>query len=311
MMGQDYTLAIVLSRLILIRHSPWLRRAIAVMTFVAAALAFPQPALAGISVTGSVTSNTTWAVADSPITVTGNVTVDAGVTLTVEPGVTVEFDTGKVLDINGTLIAQGTSSDKVTFTSSAASPAAGDWGYIRFGASSVPASFDGSGDYLSGSIFQHCTVEYAGYGSSTANTTQAIRGVSSVSPFIDNCTIRHNADGGIHISSGLNQTVKITNNILDNNASHGMNLYVKAGSTFTIDGNTVTSSTSRGSNDSSGGDGIMLWSGTGAITGTVSNNTINGRRVVFATYQSSPRVAEAQAIGAPRFDLTIGGSIDS
>ena len=308
----DYNLAIVLSRLSLIRYSPWLRRAIAVMTFVAAALAFPQPALAGISVTGSVTSNTTWAVADSPITVTGHVTVDAGVTLTVEPGVTVEFDTGKVLDINGTLIAQGTSSDKVTFTSSAASPTAGDWQFIRFGDSAVSASFDGSGDYLSGSIFQHCTVEYAGYGSSTANTTQAIRGVfDSVSPFIDNCTIRHNADGGIHISSGLNQTVKITNNILDNNASHGMNLYVKAGSTFTIDGNTVTSSTSRGSNDSSGGDGIMHWSGTGAITGTVSNNTINGRRVVFATYQSSPRVAEAQAIGAPRFDLTIGGSIDS
>ena len=139
-----------------------------------------------------------------------------------------------------------------------------------------------------------------GYKSSNPSTTQAIRGVSSVSPFIDNCTIRHNADGGIHISSGLNQTVKITNNILDNNASHGMNLYVKAGSTFTIDGNTVTSSTSRGSNDSSGGDGIMLWSGTGAITGTVSNNTINGRRVVFATYQSSPRVAEAQVLSARR-----------
>jgi hypothetical protein len=31
----------------------------------------------------------------------------------------------------------------------------------------------------------------------------------------------------------------------------------------------------------------------------------DGRRVVFATYQSSPRVAKAQAIGAPGFDLTI------
>ena len=31
----------------------------------------------------------------------------------------------------------------------------------------------------------------------------------------------------------------------------------------------------------------------------------DGRRVVFATYQSSPRVAEAQAFGAPGFDLTI------
>jgi superfamily II DNA or RNA helicase len=31
----------------------------------------------------------------------------------------------------------------------------------------------------------------------------------------------------------------------------------------------------------------------------------DGRRVVFATYQSSLRIAEAQALGAPRFDLTI------
>ena len=68
MMGQDYTPAIVHSRLALIRYSPWLHRTMAAMTFVVAALAFPQAALAGISVSGNITSNVTWAVADSPIT---------------------------------------------------------------------------------------------------------------------------------------------------------------------------------------------------------------------------------------------------
>ena len=85
----------MLSRLVLIRYSPWLRRAMAAAVFVVAALAFPQAALAGISVSGNIASNTTWALADNPITVADDVTVDAGVTLTVEPGVTVKFDSLK------------------------------------------------------------------------------------------------------------------------------------------------------------------------------------------------------------------------
>lgn len=97
-----------------------------------------------ISVSGMISSDTTWAVGDSPIVVTGNVTVDAGVTLTIEPGVTVKFDGGKALDINGTLVARGTSTSTVTFTSSAVSPAAGDWKFIRFNSTASSSTFDGS-----------------------------------------------------------------------------------------------------------------------------------------------------------------------
>ena len=235
MMGQDYTLAIVHSRLALIRYSPWLRRAIAVMTFVAAALAFPQPALAGISVTGSITSNTTWAVADSPITVTGHVTVDAGVTLTVEPGVTVEFDTGKVLDINGTLIAQGTSSDKVTFTSSAASPAAGDWGYIRFkdGASpSAGTTFDGADNYVAGSILKHCIVEYAGSYSSSVSTIDN-------ATYVDSCTFKNNSSASIDASfldGSTYRPVRIIDSLFDE--SNG-GASIKSPRNATISGNTL------------------------------------------------------------------------
>jgi len=53
------------------------------------------------------------------------------VTLTIEPGVTVKFDSGKVMEVEGTLVARGTSTSTATFTSSAASPAAGDCGYIN------------------------------------------------------------------------------------------------------------------------------------------------------------------------------------
>jgi hypothetical protein len=45
--------------------------------------------------------------------------------------VTVKFDSGKVMEVEGTLVARGTSTSTATFTSSAASPAAGDCGYIN------------------------------------------------------------------------------------------------------------------------------------------------------------------------------------
>jgi len=52
-------------------------------------LADPQVA-AATNVSGTISTNTTWTAANSPYVMTGNVTVNAGVTLTIEPGVTVQ-----------------------------------------------------------------------------------------------------------------------------------------------------------------------------------------------------------------------------
>ena len=82
------------------------------------------------NVSGVISSNTTWTLANSPYVVTGNILVSEGVTLTIEPGVVVKFDSEKVMQIRGELIAQGTSDSKITFTSNASSPAANDWANI-------------------------------------------------------------------------------------------------------------------------------------------------------------------------------------
>jgi hypothetical protein len=81
--------------------------------------------------------------------------LDAGApaTLTIEPGVTMQFRPRNVLEIakTGTLVARGTAADPIVFTSSAASPAPGDWTGIQF--LDVPSA---------SSVIDHAQVMYAG-----------------------------------------------------------------------------------------------------------------------------------------------------
>lgn len=63
-----------------------------------------------------ITSDTTWTKANSPYALTGPVAVANGATLVIEPGVTVNLGT-YYLQVNGTLRAIGSSTDKIIFSS--------------------------------------------------------------------------------------------------------------------------------------------------------------------------------------------------
>ncbi|MCW3488502.1 hypothetical protein OMD50_00005, partial [Dethiobacter alkaliphilus] len=80
----------------------------------------------GESVSGNISTDTTWTLANSPYYVSGHVTVDSGVTLTIEPGVVVKFAESRALAVYGTLDAQGTSTDKIYFTDYRDDEAGGD-----------------------------------------------------------------------------------------------------------------------------------------------------------------------------------------
>ena len=71
---------------------------------------------ASTDVTGIIYSDTTWTKANSPYSLTGNVLVYNGVTLTIEAGVTVNLD-GYYIMVNGTLRARGSGTDKIHFNS--------------------------------------------------------------------------------------------------------------------------------------------------------------------------------------------------
>ncbi|NIA12386.1 MAG: hypothetical protein GWP10_22385, partial [Nitrospiraceae bacterium] len=86
------------------------------------------------------------------VDVTTSISVASGVTMTIQPGATLIFHPDASLTINGTLIAQGTSANHITFTSSNTTPHMGDWKWIKFDNSSGT------------SILEYCDIEYSEIG---------------------------------------------------------------------------------------------------------------------------------------------------
>lgn len=65
------------------------------------------------TVNGIISSDTTWTQAGSPYTLTGNVLVETGVTLTIDAGTTVNLGSYYIM-VNGTLAAKGTTASPIT-----------------------------------------------------------------------------------------------------------------------------------------------------------------------------------------------------
>jgi hypothetical protein len=131
---------------------------------------------------GTISVNTRWSCTSGPTVVSGNVTVAPGVTLTVDPGVTLQFTQGAGLRVNGTLIANGTAAQPITFTGTTAQR--GWWAGISIvGLSTSP---------LTGSSLSYVTVEYGG-GNGYANLYLEYATVP-----LQNVTIRQSSGRGIY-----------------------------------------------------------------------------------------------------------------
>ena len=89
--------------------------AIVIITITVGGLLLLEDVRADTYVNGTLSVNTTWVSADSPYTLTGDIIIDNGVTLTVQPGVTVNCGSYKIY-VNDVLNAQGTNDDIIIFS---------------------------------------------------------------------------------------------------------------------------------------------------------------------------------------------------
>lgn len=208
---------------------------------------------------GPISSNTTWSLAGSPYIATSSIWVMPGVTLTIEPGVTVKFNDNLGMLVDGQVVARGTSRSLVTFTSSRSSPASGSWAFIKFTDSSVDATFDEDGTYLSGSILEHAVVEYAG------STGNGAIWLDCAAPFISRSIIHDNSRSGVYATYSPKLQI-VGNTIYGNTASPwGGGIFALAG-TVVISGNS--------GHDNGGGIFVYGIDATSIITcNTVVGNT--------------------------------------
>ncbi|MDW8255381.1 MAG: right-handed parallel beta-helix repeat-containing protein, partial [Chloroflexota bacterium] len=167
----------------------------------------------------------------------GSIAINANQTLTITPGTTLRFknDAYLVAAPNGRLVAEGTPSQPITFTSALTTPAPGSWAFITFNNTATGR-------------LRHCVIQYAGSSTGGAPrhfslgvgaptdvevrhcTIEHGRGVgvlvqeTATSPLLDNVTIRNVSDVAIYHQYSPLPTLRYSNLTLTNNGTNAVEL---------------------------------------------------------------------------------------
>ncbi|MBI3788504.1 MAG: right-handed parallel beta-helix repeat-containing protein, partial [Ignavibacteriales bacterium] len=214
------------------------------------------PSLSRAQISGAIASDTTW----TGTVIADSVYIPSGRILTVQPGTIVKFNAGKMLVVAGKLLANGTSGSKITFTSNAGTPAAGNWNGIEL---------QNSADV--NSVLNYCIVEYAGGGSNGANIFYKT-GAPNIN--ITNSIIRLSSNNGINPRSA---SPRISTTTLRQNAGYGF--YADLSLSFVIDSCIVSGNTA---------GGILIGvNSTATVTSSVVDSNGTG---IFIGNSASPTV---------------------
>jgi hypothetical protein len=195
----------------------------------------------------SVDTTATWANPGVPYVITYSLYVEGASSpvLTIQPGTTLKFDSGCSLlvgyNYTGTLIANGSSGQEITFTANSPSPTKGFW---------VGVCFDNlSLDYVNpstGCQMDYCNVEYAGGNSGWGEGDGCIlvEGDDPDGPAvkISNCNASNSAAFGILLGWGGSFAAGSTGNVITTCNSYAVGIdahkaHTLAAGTYT--GNTI------------------------------------------------------------------------
>ncbi|MEJ2600260.1 MAG: invasin domain 3-containing protein, partial [Anaerolineales bacterium] len=133
---------------------------------------------------GTMAGAHTWPYTGIPYYVAGDLTVAPSASLTIDPGVEVRFEQYWGLDAQGTLTAEGTATQPITFTGS--TKQAGWWDGIYVEGTANNPNIN--------SRFDHVTIEYGGYGQANLNVDYGQLSIT-------NSILRNSAADGFYSSS--------------------------------------------------------------------------------------------------------------
>jgi hypothetical protein len=172
------------------------------------------------TIIGIITSDAIWIPSGSPYTLTGPAAIAVGATLTIEPGVTVNLN-NNYLQVNGTLVAEGTESEPITFKN----------GSVDFTASSISWNDQNdTGSKIENAIFVLSGISTRGTSPKLSQLTNGTISVYSGAPTITQSNLaeinilqgtpvisNNNISGGIQSLNApydlvLNSSPTITNN---------------------------------------------------------------------------------------------------
>jgi hypothetical protein len=220
----------------------------------------------------------TWTLDNSPYVVSNDYVIQPNKTLVIEPGVEVRFADGAALQVRGTLIAEGTRTDSITFTSHTGTAKASWDGVYIMNTQGGNATFRYTEfSYASSAIQEECcwggkvAVKHATF---IANAT-AIGGYSGNVTPVDSCYFTGN-------TAAITQADKdVDHSIFDNNdyGLMGTERVNVANSTFT--------------NHSE----AALWGGRGTVTNCVIENNSTGIRSQFEGYTVTSSIVSNNEIG--------------
>ena len=187
---------------------------------------------------GTISSVVQWRRDSIPYRIINDVTISSEGQLTIEPGILVEFqDASDDLWVDGVLIAEGTASNRIVFTSDETDKLPSQWGHIGVRANSDDAL----------TRFSYCDFEYGGGFQNELLSLQA-------SPSVQHCRFTGSRDRGLTL---IGSSSRVAFNEFKSNAGYAVFMDLNSFPKF-----------ERNSAESNGGNSIGVSGGTFQFSGT-------------------------------------------